>query len=102
MIHIKREGDYFKLGMNLYRAPGGFVAAWVWYDFATHKATMRRFRLRMHIKPRILWSVESFNVIDNYLRTHDLELIHREVIHDLRAMEAVQKRTNEPYAYIKP
>ena len=102
MIHFKREGDFFKLGLNLYRAPGGFVAVWAWYNFATHKATMRRFRLRMHIKPRILWSVESFNVIDNYLRTNDLELVHREVIVDLKAMEDTQKRTNEPYAYIKP
>lgn len=102
MIHIKREGAYFKLGLNLYRAPGGFVAVWAWYDFATHKAKTWRLRLRMHIKPRILWSVETFSVIDSYLRAHDLELIHREVIHDLRAMENVQKRTNEPYAYIKP
>ena len=36
MIHFKRERDFFKLGLNLYRAPGGFVAVWAWYNFAKH------------------------------------------------------------------
>lgn len=101
MIHFKREGDYFKLGLNLYRAPGGFVAIWAWYDFASHQAKSWRFRLRMHTKPRILWSVETFSVIDSYLRQNNLELVHREVLSDLRLMESDQMRVNELYAGLK-
>jgi hypothetical protein len=33
---------------------------------------------------------------------NDLELVHKEVLEDLNAVEAAVKRTNEPLAYIKP
>jgi hypothetical protein len=102
MIHYTKEGHHMKLGLNLRRTPGGFAAIWAWYDFATHKAFSARFRLRLHIKPRILWSVERFNVIDNYLAVNGFELVYREVLEDLNATEAAVKRTNEPFAYIKP
>lgn len=102
MINFTKEGAYKKIGLNFYRAAGGFVVAWLWYTPATHKLYGWRFRLRMHIKPRILWSVESSDVIKSYLWMHDCELVEREVLNDLKAMEASQKRTNEPLAYIKP
>jgi hypothetical protein len=102
MIHYTPEGHHMKLGLNLRRTAGGFAAIWAWYDFATYKAFSARFRLRLHIKPRILWSVERFNVISNYLAMNDLELVSREVLQDMKAVEERQKRTNEPYAYIKP
>ena len=102
MIHIRPEGTFFKLGLNLNLAPGGFVATWVWFDFAKCETFSARFRLRLHRSPRILWAVERVNIIDGYLRRHDLELVNREVIHDLRATEESMKRTNEPLAYIKP
>ena len=91
-----------KIGLNFHFAPGGFVAMWAWYNFAKREAFLARLRIRLHIKPRILWSTESVNVIDGYLKTHDLELVHREVLEDLNATEAAVKRTNEPLAYIKP
>lgn len=102
MIHFTVEGGFKKIGLNLYRAPGGFVAAWVWYDVPTQELRGWRFRLRMHIKPRILWSVERSNVVDNYLSIRGLELVSAEVLNDLKAVERSQKRTNEPMAYIKP
>jgi hypothetical protein len=102
MIHFKKEGDYFKLGLNLYRAPWGFVAIWVWFDFAKSETFAARLRLRLHQSPRILWSVERVNIIDAYLVARDLEVVHREVLHDLNETEAAVKRTNEPLAYIKP
>ena len=102
MIHYTKEGHHMKLGPNIRRTPGGFAAIWAWYDFATRNAFSARFRLRLHIKPRILWSVERFNVIDNYLAINGFELVYREVLEDLNATEAAVKRTNEPYAYIKP
>ena len=102
MIHFKKEGDYFKLGLNLYLAPGGFVAIWVWFDFAKCETFSARFRLRLHQSPRILWSVERVNLIDGHLRRHDLELVSREVLSDLKATEESMKRTNVHLAYIKP
>lgn len=102
MIHFKKEGDFFKLGLNLYRATGGFVAVWVWFDFAKCETFVARLRLRLHRAPRILWSVERVNIIESHLRRHDLELVHKEVLKDLIAVEMADKRTNEPLAYIKP
>ena len=102
MIHFKEEGDYYRLGLNLYRAPGGFVATWVWFDFAKCETFIARFRLRLHRSPRILRSVERVNIISGYLHKHDLELVSREVLQDLKATEESMKRVNEPYAYIKP
>ena len=66
MIHLFKEGDYLKLGLNLSKTPGGFVAVWVWYDFAARTSVRARFRLRLHEAPRILWSVQRFNISDNY------------------------------------
>jgi len=102
MIHFTNEGGFKKVGLNLYRAPGGFVAAWVWYDIARHELHGWRFRLRLHMAPRILWSVERANVINNYLVVNDLDLVHRETLVDLKELQERQKRVNEPLAYIKP
>ena len=102
MINFTVEGGYKKLGLNLYRARGGFVAAWVWYDISRHEIKQWRFRLRLHMAPRILWSVEKANVIDNYLTINDLDLVHRETLVDLKELQDRQKRINEPFAYIKP
>jgi hypothetical protein len=102
MIHFKKEGDVYKLGLNLYRATGGFVAVWAWYDFAKREGIGYRLRVRLHMAPRILWAAKRWNVIDDYLRANDFELVHREILEDLNATEKAVKRINEPYAYIKP
>ena len=102
MIHFIKEGDIRRVGLNLHRAAGGFVAVWAWYNFATNEAFFARFRLRLHIKPRTLWSSGRFNVIDEYLMMYRLALVQREVMQDMGIPEADVKSTNEPYAYIKP
>jgi hypothetical protein len=101
MIHLFEEGGHLKLGLNLSKTPGGFVAIWAWYDFATRTAFRARFRLRLHQAPRILWSVDRFNVIDNYLELHGLELVDREVLEDLNLTEASVKRQSAWGTYIK-
>ena len=101
MIHHTPEGSFIKLGLNFSRTPGGFRLMWAWYDFVTHNAVTYRLRLRFW-KPQFMWAVNRFNVIDAHLMRHDLELVSREVLHDLRASEEAEKRTNEPMAYIKP
>lgn len=102
MIHFSQEGHHRKLGLNLYRCAGGFVAVWSWYDFHTYTATSYRFRLRMHLRPRIMWSVDRYNVIENYLRARDLELVHKEVLEDLMAEEDTLKHLSDNCTLIKP
>jgi len=102
MIHFTKATHSKKLGLNLYRAPYGFVALWLWYDFATYESFFARFRLRLHIRPWIMWSTGRANVIEEHLDLYDLDLVPREVLKDLSLLEADIKRTNEPYAYIKP
>jgi hypothetical protein len=101
MINITKEGYPFKLGLNLYRAKGGCVAVWVWFDLPKHEVTYRRLRLRLHIKPRFLWNAARFNIIDDYLKARDLELVSRAVLEDLVATEDDVKRINDSLAYIQ-
>jgi hypothetical protein len=102
MIHFIRPGDAFKIGLNLHRAAWGFVAIWAWYDPGTHEMSARRFRLRLHMSPRLMWSSDRWHVVENYLRERDMDIVHREVLADLKTAENVAKRVNEPLAYIKP
>jgi len=101
MIHYTPEGCHIKLGLNFSGTPGGFRLLWAWYDFATHTATTYRLRVRLHMAPRLMWEVKTFDVIDSYLMVHGLELVNREVLEDLKAAEDDVKRTNEPLVYLK-
>lgn len=101
MIHYTPEGSFIKLGLNFSLTPGGFRIMWAWYDFVTHNAVTYRLRIRLW-RPEIMWAKHRFNVIDAHLTRHDLELVSREVLHDLKAAEEADKRINEPLAYIKP
>jgi len=102
MIHFRQDGEFFKLGLNLQRAPGGFVAMWVWFDFAKAETFCARLRIRLHRRPFIMRSVQRVNLIDGYMDMHGLEMVQREVLQDLRAIEENQKRRNERFSYIKP
>jgi len=102
MIHYTPEGAHIKLGLNFSLAPGGFRLLWAWYDFATHKATTYRLRLRWHMAPRIIWETKTWSVIDSYLMVHDLELVQKEVLEDLRAEEDTLKHLSDNCTLIKP
>jgi hypothetical protein len=102
MINFTKEGGGLRLGLNLYRAPGGFVVVWAWYDLARHEAAIYRFRLRLHIKPRILWETKRFNVIDHYLNRMDQIAVSREELLDLYALQDQFKRRNDEICRIKP
>lgn len=98
MIHFTSEGHCMKLGLNLRRATGGFVAYWMWYDFATYTATSYRFRLRVHMRPWLLRSVSSWNVIDDHLWNIDCDLVPREMLADLKAVEEQHRVAVTPWA----
>lgn len=87
MIHYTKEGQFLKLGLNFRFTKGGFSFLWAWYDFATQNAVTYRFRLRMHRKPRILWEVNRFNVVDSYLKRHDLSTVETVTLQDLQALQ---------------
>jgi hypothetical protein len=92
MIHHIPEGNSMRLGLNYRKAPGGFVIWWAWYNFHRHEATAYRFRLRLHMKPRIIWSVSKWDVIDSYLLNRGLALVNREWLEDTYASERDKRR----------
>jgi hypothetical protein len=102
MIHYTREGEYLRLGLNFRFTPGGFVLLWAWYDFASHSATIYRLRVRMHRKPRFMFAKNKHNVIDDYLRLRGMEVVHSEVLADLKAIEKSTWRRTEKQAWIQP
>ena len=97
MIHFTKATHRKKLGLNLYRAPYGFVALWIWYDLATYELFFARFRLRLHIRPWIMWLRGPSNVIEEYLNVYGLALVQREVLQDLGLLEADIKRAAEAW-----
>lgn len=102
MIHYTREGEYLRLGLNFRFTPGGFVLLWAWYDFASHSATIYRLRVRMHRKPRFMFAKNKHNVIDAYLHLHGMEVVHSEVLADLKAIEKSTWRRTDKKAWIQP
>ena len=102
MIHFRPEGTFLRIGLNLTRTRGGFVAIWAWYDFATRTGIVYRLRLRMHIKPHILWSKERFNVVDEHLWCNDLVSVSRTELADLRAAEDRRKSRDDGMTYYVP
>lgn len=102
MINFTQEGFKLKIGLNLYRSRGGFVALWLWYDVARRELHGWRFRVRLHMRPWLLWSRMRSNVIEDYLQLHELELVNRETLADAKAAEDPAKRRNDRFAVIKP
>ena len=101
MISHTPEGHHIKLGLNFSRSQGGFRMLWAWYDFATHKATTYRLRFRWHMAPRIIWESKTWDVIDNYMMVHGLELVNKEVLEDLKLGEEDAKWRSNRSLYIK-
>lgn len=87
MIHFTKEGEHLKLGLNVRRAAGGFVLIWAWYDMPTNTVTGYRFRFRRHIKPRILFDKDSWNVVDNEMMLADTVIVRKEYLRDLLASQ---------------
>lgn len=86
MIHITKEGDFLKLGLNIAFGRYGWrpwvTLVWVWYDVATRRLTGKRFRIRTHMKPYIIKSINNWDVTETYLTAHDLIAVPRELLED--------------------
>jgi len=101
MIHHTPEGCHVKLGLNFSLTPGGFRLLWAWYDFASHTAIKYRLRIRLHMAPRVIWEVNSWDVIDSHMQAHGLEMVSTEIIQDLYKSEKTLKRISDSETLIK-
>lgn len=95
MIHHTLEGHHIKLGLNYSRTRAGFRLLWAWYDFAKHEAFAARFRFRWDIKPRFLWEVRRWCVIESYLAMNNFELVSTETLEDLKSSVELSIRYGE-------
>jgi hypothetical protein len=102
MINFTREGDFIRLGLNIRFTPWSVTLVWAWYDFAEHSGTTRRFRVRLHRKPHFMFEKNKFNVIKTYCEIRGLELVLREELQDLKAIEQATWRRTEKQAWIQP
>ena len=91
-----------KLGLNFRRSTGGFCLTWVWFNFADRRASSYRFRLRLHMKPRIIWTVTKWDVVDQYMRLHDLVPVNREWLQDTNAAWDDKLRRNRAIVRFGP
>ncbi|MEN9728552.1 MAG: hypothetical protein RL434_2918 [Pseudomonadota bacterium] len=99
MISIRKEGDYFKIGLNLCFAWSRFSAHWVWYDFASRTGSARGFTIsRKGFRRRS----ETWNVIENYLSAHGMSAVLTEVLEDLKDTERWAQTRSERGVIIKP
>ena len=89
MIYYNSQGQPFHIGLNISRARSGFVVAWVWYDVDRYELTLRRFRVRLHMRPWFLWSFTRSSVIDDYLSLKNLVLVSDSALEDTNAAEAI-------------
>jgi len=87
MIHFRRDGEYLKIGLNITlglseRWYPWVTFNWMWYNASTHMLSHRRLRIRSW-KFKVFTSSGSSNVIETYLRHHELMAFPREFAEDL-------------------
>ena len=97
MIHLRKEGDYLKIGLNLCFARNHVAVHWVWFDFARREGSHRGFTVSRHGFRR---RSARWNVVDEYLKLNNLSLVHEEVLQDLRNAEAADLRYADSITYV--
>ena len=90
MICIRKPGDYFRVGLNLCFARDHVAVHWAWYDFARREGSHKGFRRRS----------ARWNVVDEYARSHNLEMVNREVLADLKETESGQMKRMDEFSYL--
>ena len=98
MIWIREAGEYFRVGLNLCFARDHIAVHWAWYDFARHEGSHRGFTVsRKGFRRRSA----RWNVINEYARSHNLEMVNREVLADLKEVENGQIRQMDEFSYLR-
>lgn len=98
MIWIRKAGDFFRVGLNLCFARDHMAVHWAWYDFARHEGWHKGFTVsRKGIRRRSA----RWNVIDEYARTNNLEMVNREVLADLKEAENDHMRQIDEFSYLR-
>lgn len=97
MIWIRKAGDYFRVGLNLCFARDHIAVHWAWYDFARHEGSHRGFTIsRKGFRRRSA----RWNVVNEYASSHNLEMVNREVLADLKEAEIGQMRRMDEFSYL--
>lgn len=97
MIHIRKEGEFLRLGVNITFTPGRLTVCWAWFNFSRQEGSARGFTVSRHgFRSR----TDRWNVVDNYLRRHNLTVVQEEVLQDLKEIETDFKKRNDEYAYV--
>lgn len=97
MICIRKPGDYFRVGLNLCFARDHVAVHWAWYDFARREGSHRGFTIsRKGFRRRSA----RWNVVDEYARSHNLEMVNREVLADLKETESGQMKRMDEFSYL--
>ena len=98
MIWIRKAGDYFRVGLNLCFARDHIAVHWAWYDFAKREGSHRGFTVsRKGFRRRSA----RWNVINEYARSHNLEMVNREVLADLKETESGQMKRMDEFSYLR-
>ena len=98
MIHLRSEGQFFKLGLNITFTRWRLTVLWVWFAFEGQRASARGFTLS---RRGLRWRSARWSVIDNYLSVNNFVMVPEEVLEDLKAAQAAEMHRNDRYAYIK-
>lgn len=97
MICIRKPGDYFRVGLNLCFARDHVAVHWAWYDFARREGSHKGFTIsRKGFRRRSA----RWNVVDEYARSHNLEMVNREVLADLKETESGQMKRMDEFSYL--
>lgn len=87
MIHFTPEGEHLKVGLNITVGRNNWwpyiTFNWMWYDIATHTLSNKRLRIRTW-RLKVFTSSDKSNVIESYLRFHELMAFPREFLEDLQ------------------
>lgn len=102
MIHLIKEGDYIKSGLNIVFGIGWRAFPYYpWIAFKYRKNNIEKYtstiyviRIRTGLKPYIIKYSNTFNIIDDYLFSRGEVIIPREVYEDY-VPKIIKERINE-------
>jgi hypothetical protein len=96
MIHYTPESSSPGIGLNItigtWRKPW-FSLRWVWYTPKTRNMTSRRIRIRLYMRPFILTSKDTYNVVHGYLWERNAVVVNVDQFRDICSDAGVQTET---------
>ena len=98
MIHYRKEGNYYKLGLNLTLGRNGYLPwiafCWIWYNVEKRELFKWYLRLRSW-QPAYFYSCYHQNVINTYLIANDLTTVSNTFVEDIPSFITKRNRLNK-------